>query len=140
MIGLMQFFMYFAAELVSYHRAEFLRVLELNLPSHYRTHFGKRLVSYTDQAPDPVTLLFKDGTRATCDVLVGSDGLKSAVRRIMFEHLAETAQDPDEVMAYRRCIEPTWSGSYTYRSLISIKEFEAENPGHYSLAGPAYVS
>ena len=77
----------------SFHRAEFLKILEKNIPSSYRTHFGKRLESYEDSTSNPITLRFKDGTTATCDVLIGADGVKSAVRRSMFADLAAKAQD-----------------------------------------------
>jgi 2-polyprenyl-6-methoxyphenol hydroxylase-like FAD-dependent oxidoreductase len=47
-----------------------------------RTEYGKRLVAAetTEQA---VTARFADGTEARADVLVGSDGIRSTVRRII---------------------------------------------------------
>lgn len=41
---------------------------------------GARLVS-VEEGPDQVTALFADGTTATGDLLIGADGLNSAVRR-----------------------------------------------------------
>ena len=52
------------------------------------TVFGKRLVSYaedTTKKTDRISLSFSDGTTASCDVLVGADGLKSVVREFLFK-------------------------------------------------------
>jgi 2-polyprenyl-6-methoxyphenol hydroxylase-like FAD-dependent oxidoreductase len=45
-----------------------------------RCHFNKRLVRYESTAED-VVATFEDGSTATGDVLVGADGMRSAVRR-----------------------------------------------------------
>ena len=47
-----------------------------------RIEHGKRLVSATETA-DGVTARFEDGTEATGDILIGADGIRSAVRRII---------------------------------------------------------
>lgn len=126
--------------LQSFHRAEFLEVLLLHAPPHFRTHFGKRLVSYEDCAPSPVILHFKDGTVANCDVLIGADGVKSAVRRSMFTQLAEKEADAVKANAYLKCVEATWTGMVAYRSLVASEDLEAEYPNHCSLRSPIYVS
>ncbi|KAI0799845.1 FAD/NAD(P)-binding domain-containing protein, partial [Irpex lacteus] len=126
----------------SYHRAEFLKILEKNIPSSYRTHFGKRLVSYTENSSspssssEPVTLHFKDGSTAKCDVLVGADGIRSAVRRTMFSDLAAKAQDEVQAATYRRCVDAAWSGVVTYRALVKTEAFKAEYPDHTSISSP----
>ena len=75
-------------------------------------HLGKRLQSYTQDGPDgPIQLTFVDGTSATCDVLVGCDGIKSNIRKTL---LAETSQ-PENASA-------TFSGKFCYRGLIPMDE------------------
>ena len=93
-----------------------LKILEENIPSEYRPHFNKRLVSYEDSAPEPVKLHFADGSSATCDILIGADGIKSAVRECMFSDLASKALDETQAADYRRCMKPTWSGIIAYRA------------------------
>ena len=44
--------------------------------------YGKRLVDVTERA-DGVTALFADGSTATADILIGADGVRSTVRRII---------------------------------------------------------
>ena len=48
-----------------------------------RYHFGKAFVSL-DQSADGVAAHFSDGTSAEADLLVGADGLRSAVRAQLF--------------------------------------------------------
>ncbi|MEU1408777.1 FAD-dependent oxidoreductase [Streptomyces sp. NPDC005728] len=51
-------------------------------------HHGSRLVS-VDDGPDGVTAHFSDGSTATGDLLIGADGLNSAVRRLAFAPAAQ---------------------------------------------------
>ena len=124
----------------SYHRADILKSLEENIPPGYRTHFGKRLQSYEDSVPDPVTLRFEDGSSATCDILIGADGIKSAVRKSMFTHLASGAKDEDEAAAYRQWVNPSWSGFIGYRALCNPEALASFNPDHPSLTKKCWAS
>ncbi|MGW1002676.1 FAD-dependent oxidoreductase [Streptomyces sp. NPDC002520] len=45
-------------------------------------HHGARLTS-VDESPDAVTAVFSDGSTVTGDLLIGADGLNSAVRRLV---------------------------------------------------------
>lgn len=68
--------------------------LNMSRPLLYRTlaaklkernievQYEKRLVSYEEQE-DCVVATFEDGTTATGSILVGADGIKSAVRKVM---------------------------------------------------------
>jgi 2-polyprenyl-6-methoxyphenol hydroxylase-like FAD-dependent oxidoreductase len=60
------------------HRAELLEELLRPLPPEI-VHFGKTLVRYGESG-DIVTAHFQDGSLETGDLIIGADGLKSAVR------------------------------------------------------------
>jgi 2-polyprenyl-6-methoxyphenol hydroxylase-like FAD-dependent oxidoreductase len=47
-----------------------------------RIHHGKRLIG-VDERADRVTAWFADGTHADADILIGADGVRSPVRRII---------------------------------------------------------
>lgn len=69
------------------HSARLLEILVAKLPPGL-AYFGKRLENFTidhTKASEAITITFEDGTTATCDVLVGSDGVKSATRAKLFE-------------------------------------------------------
>jgi salicylate hydroxylase len=64
------------------HRADLLATLLRALPAE-RVHIGRRLVGLTDHG-DRVEARFEDGDTVTADVLVGADGIHSAVRETLF--------------------------------------------------------
>jgi hypothetical protein len=70
------------------HRADLQKVLLKSALTHTRLHLAIKLVSYTEHL-DSVSLKFIDGSKRTCDLLVGADGLKLAVRRIFTTSLPE---------------------------------------------------
>ncbi len=47
-----------------------------------RVEHGKRLVG-VEEGPDRVTARFADGTRASADILIGADGIRSTVRSLI---------------------------------------------------------
>ncbi|KAG1720677.1 salicylate hydroxylase [Suillus lakei] len=119
-------------KLMRFHRADFHGVLLSYLPPSCTMHNAKRLISYTQSLEDrnsPITLTFKDGSTATCDVLIGADGIKSSVRPCMLRELAE-GMDPDEKESVLSCINPVWSGVTAYRTLISAEKLRARCPDH----------
>ena len=109
-----------------------------------RVHLGKRLVSYVQPADGtgPIEVHFKDGTTATCDVLVGADGLRSAVRAAMYAQLAEAAEGEgkqQEADGLRRHIQPVFSGSTIYRTVIQKSGDLMANPA-FNRSGLVFVS
>lgn len=88
----------------SVHRAHFLDELVKAVPAQ-RAHFNKRLVAIEDKAGSPVLLSFKDGTNAAADVVIGADGIHSAVRSYLLGPEAAA---------------PVFSGSVAYRGITSM--------------------
>ncbi|KAG2012183.1 salicylate hydroxylase [Coprinopsis cinerea AmutBmut pab1-1] len=125
--------------LMTFHRPDFQAALLRNLPKSCRVHCSKRLRAYVQHAAGPIEMLFEDGTTATCDVLIGADGLKSAVRRSMMTEKAQLAQSQKrwaEAAQYTACIEPLWSGVNAYRALIPAERLNARAPGHRVFTQP----
>lgn len=123
-----------------YHRAEFLEVLVANAPSHYRHHFGKRFASYTDAPSGPVVLHFEDGGTAECDLLVGADGIKSTMRRVMYDKLAEAEKNSEVAEQLRGHIDPKWTGQVAYRGLIPREALATMSPDKNPVLSPIQVS
>ncbi|KAM5540038.1 hypothetical protein V8D89_006178 [Ganoderma adspersum] len=115
--------------LYPFHRANLQKLFALHLRAYDRIQYAKRLASYTEPPSDrdPVTLKFEDGTQATCDILVGCDGIKSAVRRTMYTDLAKEAEargEVEEAARLRTLNDPVWSGTVAYRGLVPTSELE----------------
>ena len=105
----------------SVHRARFLGELSKLLPQGMAS-FGKRLVLIEEIGmekkrkrergdgigADGVLLRFTDGTTARHDAVVGCDGIKSQVRKLMLGWAGKLD----------RASEPVFSGKYCYRGLV----------------------
>ncbi|KAK5076229.1 hypothetical protein LTR64_006293 [Lithohypha guttulata] len=88
------------------HRALFLEELVKLLPSDM-AHFGKRLNHIEDGKGSKLVMHFEDGSKAETDAVIGSDGIKSMVRQIVF--------GKDHPCAY-----PTYTYKYAYRGLVEM--------------------
>lgn len=77
----------------------------------------KRLSDYSRLSSGEYQLQFADGSTATCDVLLGCDGVRSVVRRRMFEDEAKARGQP----ALLKHIEPFFSGTVAYRVLVPVE-------------------
>ena len=117
----------FSGGVVRIHRADLQRILLKRSLPHARLHLASKLVSYTEH-PDSVSLEFMDGSKQTCDLLVGAEGIKSTVRRIFL------ANRPG-----KESIEPIWTGSYAYRGLIPRDALLKTMPGHRATRVPIMV-
>ncbi|VDB84473.1 unnamed protein product [Peniophora sp. CBMAI 1063] len=124
----------FIAGTVMLHRAQFHNVLFRHIPKDVGMHVAMRLVRYSDpeDANKPVTLAFTDGTQATCDVLVGADGIKSAVRATMYEELAGRAETAEKAEELRGRIPPRFSGAIAYRGVIPKEKLVKHIPDGHS--------
>ncbi|KAH8111730.1 FAD/NAD-binding domain-containing protein [Phellopilus nigrolimitatus] len=136
--------------ILAFYRAEFLMSLAGQLDSATTSkHFSKRLVSYTlppaSSPSSPITLNFKDGTTATCDVLIGADGIHSATRHTLLGLAAADAEadGSDEgrksAEILRGMVDPVWSGSVAYRGVIPRERLEKLNPNHRAMKTPQNV-
>ncbi|PCH34754.1 salicylate 1-monooxygenase [Wolfiporia cocos MD-104 SS10] len=123
----------------TFYRAEFQSVLAKHLPAGYNIYFSKRLTSYAEIESGKIRLEFKDKSSATCDVLVGCDGIKSAVRNAMFRHLAAIATANGDDAAAADLTEkatPQWTGVLAYRGVFPAKALREVRADHVALERP----
>jgi salicylate hydroxylase len=90
------------------HRAELLDMLLRALPSD-RLHLRRRFSSIDQQGRRPI-IRFEDGSTAEADLVVGADGIHSAVRTELFGPEA-----------------PSFSGAVAYRGLVPAEKVEHLN-------------
>ena len=88
------------------HRAAFLDEMVKLVPKEMSS-FGKRLKGLEHGDDGKVVMTFEDGSSAKADAVLGCDGIKSTVRRIMF---------PD------RPTHPTFTQKYAYRGLVPMEK------------------
>ncbi|XDG03857.1 hypothetical protein ABKA04_003472 [Annulohypoxylon sp. FPYF3050] len=96
-------------------RSHFLDDLARVLPSN-AIRFGKELVSYKESDSNsfpPVTLHFADSTTATCDILIGCDGIRSRVRQQLFS------------TTHPQACQPRYTHKTCYRAVIPMAAAES---------------
>lgn len=94
-----------------------------NTSSSIHFHFSYRLKRYTNTS-DGIELAFLNGRKATCDLLVGADGINSVVRR----HFVDGNADSEHS-------RPRWTGTVVYRSLVDAESIKKTAPHHPGLRG-----
>src|SRR6266853_2623050 len=92
----------YGAPHLTVHRADLLAIITSGFPAE-RIHLGHRLVGLADRG-DHVEACFDNGARITPDILVGADGIHSAVRAILFGEEA-----------------PQFAGCVAYRGLVPVE-------------------
>ena len=127
------------------HRQHMVAILEKGLPTSCTVHPRKRLINYTEleqqdaYSMSPIRLEFADGTTATTDVLIGADGIRSAVRKTLFETAASEANG-DGNTNFREYIDATFTGMLIHRFLVSAETLEKATPENRSLKELTEVS
>lgn len=107
-----------------FHRADLQGALVNGLSGHL--HLSHRIVSY-DEIGDEIHLIFRDGSSATCDILIGMDGIKSTIRKCFLQK---------QGLLSSPSLNPVWDGTIAYRGLILADKLEKELPGHRALTMP----
>jgi salicylate hydroxylase len=109
----------YGAPHITIHRADLLGVIAQGFPAEH-VHLGHRLVDLAEKG-DQVEASFDNGARIAVDVLVGADGIHSAVRAHLFGEKA-----------------PEFAGCVAYRGLVPadrIADLGLER-GNQSWVGP----
>src|SRR5437868_4620577 len=109
----------YGAPHVTIHRADLLAVISSGFPPE-RIHLGHRLLGLADSG-EATEAWFENGFRLTADILVGADGIHSAVRAALFGEEA-----------------PRFAGCVAYRGLVPIERIAdlALDTGNQSWVGP----
>jgi salicylate hydroxylase len=92
----------YGAPHLTLHRADLLAVIAAGFPAGH-IHLGHRLVGLADRG-DGTEAWFDNGARIKADVLVGADGIHSAVRAALF------GEEP-----------PRFAGCVAYRGLVPVE-------------------
>ncbi|KAJ7572812.1 hypothetical protein C8J56DRAFT_1138214 [Mycena floridula] len=108
---------------MTFHRPDLQQALFRNIPKSSRVHLKHRLMSYKE-TEDRVDLMFQNGITASCDLLIGADGVKSVVRNGTKNHFR---RGPTEAVV---------TGFYTFRGLVPAERLREVYPNHRSLTTP----
>ena len=109
----------FGAPHITIHRADLLAIIASGFPAEH-IHLGHRLIGLENKS-DFVEAWFDNGIRITTDILVGADGINSAVRGALFgEEL------------------PVFAGCVAYRGLVPAERIAdlGLETGNQSWVGP----
>src|SRR6516162_2583791 len=109
----------YGAPHMTIHRADLLAVIAAAFPAA-RIHLGHRLVGLADRG-DRAEAWFENGAHIAADVLVGADGIHSAVRATLFGEE-----------------EPAFAGCVAYRGLVPVERIAdlGLELGNQSWVGP----
>lgn len=107
------------------HRAHFLDGIVKLLPKDIAS-FGKELVSLEEATRGKMKMTFKDGSCAVTDAVVGCDGVKSRIRKILVGKTHPSAS-------------PQYSHKYGYRLLIPMEDAISAVGPERAKTGTIYV-
>lgn len=116
-------------------------MLKSRLSASCTIHTSKTLTTFSQSSPGRYILQFGDETIAEADVLVGADGVRSVVRRVLFNDMLDAGTAlPELEDGLRQTIEPQWSGTMVYRTLIKADKLREIYPTHPVLTTVAAFS
>lgn len=118
-----------------YHRADLQEVLLSHVSSFVQFHLNHRLVNYTE-SEQGIELQFKNGATASCDILVGADGINSVVRKVFLAGKRKLDTSSEEASTNAA---PVWTGTWAYRGLVDSEVIRREMPNHPALTAPTIV-
>jgi len=109
----------YGAPHITIHRADLLSIIASGLPTEH-IHLGHRLIGLEDRS-DFVEAWFDNGIRITTDILVGADGINSAVHAALFG---------EEASVFAGCV--------AYRGLVPLERLAdlGLETGNQSWVGP----
>jgi salicylate hydroxylase len=109
----------YGAPHLTVHRADLLAIIAAGLPGEC-VHLGHRLVGLAEE-DGVVEARFANGSRVEADILIGADGIHSAVRALLFG-----AEDPQ------------FAGCVAYRGLVPVERIAdlGLERGNQSWLGP----
>lgn len=123
------------------HRKDLVELLLRQIHASCDVHTSKRLEFYeVHPETGKITLHFCDGSHTVTDVLVGADGVRSAMRRTMYQKLASLAPDDGSRKRLSEHINPVWTGTFVYRGLVPTTKLQKEYPDAVTPQGLTLVS
>ncbi|KAF4618175.1 hypothetical protein D9613_011654 [Agrocybe pediades] len=106
----------------SYHRADIQSILLDQASPTLQYHLSHRLTKYRE-SKDGLILEFSNGSTAVCDLLVGADGINSAVRKTLLAEGKHWTEEEIDLHA-----RPIWTGIHCYRCLVDADLVRRESP------------
>lgn len=120
---------------VAFHRADVQEVLLKHISPSIQVHLSHRLITYRELEQGQVELEFKNGNKATCDLLIGADGINSVIRKTFLRNKNKWSEEEASQKA-----QPLWTGSTVYRNTIDAELIRKDSPNHRALTESVMVS
>ena len=116
---------------------DFVDIFKRHLPSSCTLHFNKRLVTYDKLPTGSIALHFSDENTENTDVLIGADGIRSSVRKTLFETIDPNLVDPSKIRYHS---DASWTGTCMYRTIVPAAKLSEMDPNSALLGDFTIVS